>query len=58
MVAPTVATVVLLLDHVPPPGRDDKVVLLPVQIPVVPVIAEGPANTENTAVDTHVPPNE
>ena len=37
---PIVATDVLLLAHVPPPGSN-KVVVAPIQIPVTPVITEG-----------------
>jgi hypothetical protein len=48
--APTVATAVLLLVHVPPVGVDASVDVLPKQIPVVPVMAVGIAFTVTTAV--------
>ena len=48
------ATVVSLLDHVPPPAASARVVVVPSQIVVVPVMvpAEGPAEvvTDNVAL--------
>jgi hypothetical protein len=48
--APTVATAVLLLVHVPPVGVDTKVDVLPRHIPVVPVMAVGWGFTVTIAV--------
>lgn len=47
---PIVATVVLLLLHVPPDDASFKVVVAPAQIPVVPVIGDGTGFTVSIAV--------
>ena len=50
---PTVAKLVLLLLHVPPPVVEDRVVVLPTHTVAVPVIIAGSAFTVYTAVPTH-----
>ena len=54
---PTVATVVTLLDHVPPPGVELNVVVVPGQILLFPVIAVGIGLTVNVTVDITLPQN-
>jgi hypothetical protein len=49
----TVATAVLLLAHVPPVVASERVVVLPVQIVVVPVIALGVGLTVKKVVALH-----
>jgi hypothetical protein len=51
----TVATAVLLLLHVPPDVACDKVDDEPIQVFVVPVIADGAPLTVATAVTLHPP---
>jgi hypothetical protein len=50
LVAPTVATAVLLLAHVPPAGVSDKVVVVPTQKFVLPLIGAGNGLTVIPAV--------
>ena len=49
---PTVAKLVLLLLHVPPPVVDDRVVVLPTHTVAVPVKIAGSAFTVTTVVLT------
>ena len=52
---PIVATPVLELVHVPPPIAATRLVVLPIQMMLVPVIADGVAFTVTTAVFTQLP---
>ena len=52
---PTVATAVLLLLHVPPPGVSNKLVVNPAQTVSVPVMAFGNGSTVTTAVAAQLP---
>ena len=54
---PTVATVILLLVHVPPVGEELNVVEVPSQIANVPVIGPGEAFTVTTLVVKQPPLN-
>ena len=54
--APIVATVVVLLVHVPPFGLSDKVILLPMHTAPGPLIAPGAAITVTTKVAAEHPP--
>jgi hypothetical protein len=51
----TVATAVLLLDHVPPRGEEDKVEVPLGQVFVTPVMPPKPVETENVLTAAAVP---
>ena len=58
VVAPIVATLVLLLVQVPPPTASLKFVTVPIQIPVEPMIVVGNGLINTDVVVTHPPASE
>ena len=52
---PIVATEVVPLVHVPPPGVELNVLVLPIHTAIVPVIAVGNGFTVTTAIEDTVP---
>jgi len=53
VIDPIVATLILLLDHVPPDVPSINVLAVPWQSVVVPEIATGERLTDNTVLDVH-----